>query len=162
MKNELIPISRTLLFFLVAFSIALIAAEIGKPIYTLQPVPIADVNITDQFWAPKIEVNRTVSIRHLFQKFGDRSYDNPRLIEAASYMVAKSPDPELAQTLEKMVDNEISATERRLRDPIRISGYFYEAAVAYYHATGSRRMLETAIKAFDALEAGYGPGKKTY
>jgi DUF1680 family protein len=162
MKNELIPISRTLLFVLVAFSIALIAAEIGKPIYTLQPVPIADVNITDQFWAPKIEVNRTVSIRHLFQKFGDRSYDNPRLIEAASYMVAKSPDPELAQTLEKMVDNEISATERRLRDPIRISGYFYEAAVAYYHATGSRRMLETAIKAFDALEAGYGPGKKTY
>jgi hypothetical protein len=77
-------------------------------------------------------------------------------------MVAKSPDPELAQILEKMVDNEIAATERRLRDPIRISGYFYEAAVAYYHATGSRRMLETAIKAFDALEAGYGPGKKTY
>jgi len=152
----------TLGLILAVLSLALFAAQIGKPIYTLEPVPLTDVNITDQFWAPKIEVNRTVSIRHLFEKFGDRSYDNPRLIEAASYVVAKSPDPELAQTLEKMVDNEIAATERRLRDPIRISGYFYEAAVAYYHATGSRRMLETAIKAFDALEAGYGPGKKTY
>src|SRR5690348_2028039 len=120
----------TLCLVLAVASLALFAAQIGKPIYTLQPVPLADVNITDQFWAPKIEVNRTVSIRHLFQKFGDRSYDNPRLIEAASYMVAKSQDPELAQTLEEMVDNEIVATERRLRDPIRISGYFYEAAVA--------------------------------
>jgi len=152
----------TLGLVLAVLSFALFAAQIGKPIYTLEPVPLADVNITDRFWAPKIDVNRTVSIRHLFQKFGDRSYDNPRLIEAASYMVAKSPDPELAQTLEKMVDNEIAATERRTRDPVRISGYFYEAAVAYYHATGSRRMLETAIKAFDALDASYGPGKKTY
>src|ERR1700730_3642550 len=162
MKSERSPNVRTLLFVLMAFSAALVAAELGKPIYTLQPVPLADVNITDQFWAPKMEVNRTISIHHLFQKFGDRSYDNPRLIEAASYMIAKSRDPELAQKLEKMVDSEIAAAQARLGDPIRISGYFYEAAVAYYHATGSRRMLDSAIKAFDALYAGYGPGKKTY
>src|SRR5579862_6967967 len=137
---------------LAILALAVFAAEIGKPIYTLQPLPITDVNITDKFWAPKIDINRTVSIRHLFEKFGDRSYDNPRLIEAASYMVAKSRDPELAQTLEKMVDNEIAAAERRMRDPIRIPGYFYEAAVAYYHATGNRRMLDAAIKAFDALD----------
>src|ERR1700739_67045 len=102
----------TLGLVLAVLSLALFAAQIGKPIYTLEPVPLTDVNITDQFWAPKIEVNRTVSIRHLFEKFGDRSYDNPRLIEAASYMVAKSPDPELAQILEKMVDKEIARTGR--------------------------------------------------
>ena len=68
----------TLGLVLAVLSFALFAAQIGKPIYTLEPVPLADVNITDQFWAPKIDVNRTVSIRHLFQKFGDRSYDNPR------------------------------------------------------------------------------------
>jgi DUF1680 family protein len=147
---------------LAALSLALFAAQTSKPVYSLETVPLADVNITDEFWAPKMEVNRTVSIHHLFQKFGDRSYDNPRLIEAASYMIAKSRDPDLAQKLEKMVDQEIAATETRLHDPIRISGYFYEAAVAYYHATGNRRMLDSAIKAFDALYAGYGPGKKTY
>jgi DUF1680 family protein len=147
---------------LAILSVALFAAQIGKPVYTLQPVPLADVNITDEFWKPKIEVNRTVSIRHLFEKFGDHSYDNPRLIEAASYMVAKSRDPELARTLETMVDHEIAANEARLKNPIRISGYFYEAAVAYYHATGNRKMLDAAIKSFDALERSYGPGKKTY
>jgi DUF1680 family protein len=153
---------RILILVLAAISVALFAAQIAKPVYTLQSVPLADVNITDDFWAPKIEVNRKVSIHHLFQKFGDRSYDNPRLIEAASYMVAKSRDPELLKTLEKMVDQEIAATEARLQNPIRISGYFYEAAVAYYHATGNRKMLDTAIRAIDALEAGYGPGNKTY
>jgi DUF1680 family protein len=148
--------------FFAAVSVALIAAEIGKPIYTLQPVPLADVSITDEFWAPRIEVNHKVSIHHLFEKFGDRSYDNPRLIEAASYMVAKSQDPELRKTLEKLVDQEIAASQTRLKNPTRISGYFYEAAVAYYHATGNHRMLDAAVKAFDALEAGYGPGKKHY
>lgn len=143
-------------------SIGLIAAEVGKPIYSLQPLALADVNITDEFWAPKIDVNRKVSIHHLFEKFGDRSYDNPRLIEAASYMVAKSEDLELATKLESLVDQEIAAAEARLKNPVRISGYFYEAAVAYYHATGNRRMLDEAVKAFNALEASYGEGKKDY
>ena len=151
-----------LTFVLTVLSLALFATQVGKPVYMLQPVPLADVNITDEFWTPKIEVNRTVSIHHLFEKFGDHSYDNPRLIEAASYMVAKSRDPELARTLETMVDHEIAATEARLQNPIRISGYFYEAAVAYFHATGKRRMLDAAMRAFDALYADYGPGKKTY
>jgi DUF1680 family protein len=156
------PMLRTPVLVLVTLSIALLAAPAGKPIYTLEPAPLADVNITDEFWAPRIEVNRKVSIHHLFEKFGDRSYDNPRLIEAASYMVAKSHDPELSKTLERLVDQEIAASEGRLKNPTRISGYFYEAAVAYYHATGNRRMLDAAITAFNALEAMYGPGRKTY
>ena len=138
------------------------AAQLAKPIYTLDLVPLSDVNITDDFWAPKMQVNRTVSIHHLFQKFGDRGFDNPRLIEAVSYMVAKSRDAELSQTLENMVDREVAATPARLQNPIRISGYFYEAAVAYYHATGNRRMLDAAMQAIGALDAAYGPGKKTY
>ena len=162
MKIDSIAVKRGVLLLFVAVSVALLAQQTAPSIYTLQPVALADVHITDEFWAPKMEVNRTVSIRHLFEKFGDRSYDNPRLIEAASYMVARTSDPELSKTLETMVSHEIAATETRLKNPTRISGYFYEAAVAYYHATGNRRMLDAAVKAFDALEASYGPGKKTY
>ena len=150
------------ILILLLLSAALITAEIGKSIYTLQPVNLADVTISDQFWAPKMEVNRTVSIHHLFEKLGDHSYDTPRLIEATSYMVAKSQDPDLAKSLETMVDNEIAAAETRMKTPTRISGYFYEAAVAYFHATGNRKMLDEAVKAFNALEANYGPGKKSY
>jgi hypothetical protein len=141
---------------------ALCGAQVSKPIYTLEPVPLADVDITDEFWAPKMQVNRTVSIQHLFQKFGDRSYDNPRLIQAAAYMLAKQADAELRQYVWKLVDREVAATETRLQNPTRISGYFYEAAVAWYHSTGERKMLDEAIKAIDALDAAYGPGKKTY
>ena len=162
MKIQPVSVGRILFITLTVFSVALVAAEIGKSIYTLQPIPLSDVNITDDFWAPKIEVNRTVSIHHLYDKLGDHSYDSPRLIEATSYMVAKSHDSGLTQTLETMVDNEIAAAEGRLNNPTRISGYFYEAAVAYYHATGNRRMLDEASKAFNALDAAYGPGKKDY
>ena len=35
-----------------------------KTDYPVQAVPLSDVDITDQFWAPKLEVNRTVSIQH--------------------------------------------------------------------------------------------------
>jgi uncharacterized protein len=140
----------------------LAAAPGSKPIYTVEPVPLADVDITDQFWAPKMQVNRTVSIQHLFQKFGERSFDNPRLIQAAAYMLAKQADPDLRAYVQKMVDREIAATETRLQNPTRISGYYYEAAVAWYHATGDRKMLDMAVKAIDALDAQYGPGKKPY
>ena len=142
--------------------VALCAAQVSKPIHTLEPVPLADVDITDEFWAPRMQVNRTVSIQHLFQKFGARSYDNPRLIQAAAYMLAKQADPELRLYVSKLVDREVAATETRLQNPTRISGYFYEAAVAWYHSTGERKMLDEAIKAIDALDAAYGPGKKTY
>jgi DUF1680 family protein len=162
MKIALSSFSRILVAGLAAVSIASLAAQIGRPIYTLQPVPLSDINITNGFWAPKIEVNRTVSIHHLFDKLGDNSNDNPRLIEAVSYMVLKSPDSGLSQSLEVLVDHAIAAAESRLKKPTRISGYFYEAAVAYYHATGNRRMLDEAIKAFNALDASYGPGKKDY
>ena len=55
--------------------------------------------------------------------------------------------------------------ERRVSSPervIRVSGYFFEAAVAWYRATGKRKVLDTALKAIDAIDAAYGPGKKTY
>jgi hypothetical protein len=45
--------NRILVFALAALCAALFATPAGKPIYTLQPVSLADVSITDEFWAPK-------------------------------------------------------------------------------------------------------------
>ena len=134
--------------------------------YSLRPVPLANVDITDDFWAPKMQVNRTVSLEHLFRKFEQtRGFDNPRLIEAAAYMLAKQRDPELEQHVDRIIDREVASSEARLASAdraIRTSGYFFEAAVAYYHATGKHKMLDAAVKAIDAMDAFYGPGKKTY
>jgi DUF1680 family protein len=144
----------------------LAALSAGAAQHALEPVPLADVDITDEFWAPRMEVNRTVSIQHLFKKFEENGrFDAPRLIEAAAYMLAKRRDPELERRIDGMIDREVASAEARLSSPdrvIRTSGYFFEAAVAYYHATGKRKMLDAALKAMDAMDADYGPGKRTY
>ena len=36
--------------------------------YPVKPVPFTAVRLTDQFWAPKIETNRTVSIPFAFEQ----------------------------------------------------------------------------------------------
>ncbi len=39
-------------------------------------------------------------------------------------------------------------------------GHLYEAAVAYYQATGKRSLLEVALKNADLIEKTFGPGKR--
>jgi len=34
----------------------------------LEPVPFTDVTFDDTFWAPRIEVNRTVTILHIYRQ----------------------------------------------------------------------------------------------
>jgi DUF1680 family protein len=134
--------------------------------YPVEPVPLSQVDITDDFWAPKIEVNRTVSIQHLFRKYEERGRtEAPRAIEAAAYMIAKRPDPALEAYVDRLIDDAVAGVERRLAKPVEtppVSGNFLEAAVAYFEATGKRKMLDSAIKAADAMDAAFGPGKKTY
>src|SRR4051794_30164961 len=81
----------------------------------LKEVPLTDVKLTDGFWAPKLETNRTVTIWHNFklceetgrienfvraaakQKGGHQSAffndsDVYKVIEGASYSLAAHPD----------------------------------------------------------------------
>jgi len=78
---------------------------------------------------------RCLSIQHCFRQFeATGRFDAPRLIEAAAYMLAKRKDPELQAYVERMIDREIANVERRISNPdqaIRVSGYFFEAAVAW-------------------------------
>jgi DUF1680 family protein len=100
----------------------------------LTPVPFTSVNFTDSFWAPRMEVNRKVTIQHIYQKlvesgrieafglkisrpvpspivliFGDS--DPAKWIEAASYSLATHPDPALEAMLDGVVDKVISAQQ---------------------------------------------------
>ena len=61
----------------------------------MKPVPLTDVDILDDFWAPRMEVNRNVSIWHCFKKMEEsEDFGSPKLIEGAAYMLAKRPDPQ--------------------------------------------------------------------
>src|SRR5262245_24346677 len=129
--------------FVVAFPAAVVlsalcgcstpAAQAVKD-YAIQTIPLAQVEITDQFWAPKIEVNRTVSIQHLFKKYEERGrVDAGRVVEAAAYMLSARRDPELERYVDRLIDDAVAGVEKRLASPTAtplISGYFLEAAVA--------------------------------
>ena len=126
-------------------------------------VPAAQVRITDGFWAPKIETNRTVSIKAVYDRSAPRT--PAQLIEAAAYMLKERPDPELERRTDEAIARAVTAMKTRLADAdqvIRTSGTFLEAAVAYYRMTGKRTALDAAIEAANAMAAAYGPGKKTY
>ena len=105
----------------------LLAAPIALPRdYSIHAVPMTAVTIDDGFWAPKLEVNRTVTIPHIlkenddtgrvanFEKAAGRktgAYEGRRfndtdiykIIEAASYSLALVPDPRLGTKLDELI-----------------------------------------------------------
>jgi DUF1680 family protein len=120
---------RAFTFFLFAvitvFSCCLWAQEPSAPKvksgYAVEPVSFRDVMLTDSFWAPRQEINRTKSISYAFdqcEKTGRVSnfwlgantaplgtkYVTPQFndtdiykgIEAASFSLATNPDPEMS------------------------------------------------------------------
>lgn len=133
--------------------------------YPLKPVSYKEVDILDTFWSAKQERNHTVSLPYCFEHFGRGSFGNPRLIEAAAYILAKKNDPSLEAYVDKEIDRIVEAAREKIQSPeqaIRISGHFLEAAAAYYEATGKSKLLDEAKRIADLIDAGYGPGKKTY
>ena len=105
----------------------LLAAPIALPRdYSIHAVPMTAVTIDDGFWAPKLEVNRTVTIPHIFKENDDTgrvanfekaagrktgAYEGRRfndtdiykIIEAASYSLALVPDPRLGTKLDELI-----------------------------------------------------------
>ena len=65
------------------------SAASEHPDYPVRPVPLAQVDVVDQFWTPRMEVNRNVSIWHCFDRQKSDPFSTPRLIECAAYMIAK-------------------------------------------------------------------------
>jgi uncharacterized protein len=145
---------------------ALDSAAITARDYTVRPVPLTQVDIVDDFWAPRMEVNRNISIWHCFNKMEQPDdFGSPKLIEAAAYMLAKRPDPKLEAYVDELIDRLVRQLLPRLADPekaVRIPGHFLEAAVAYYATTSKRRMLDVALEDAKLIIASFGPGKRDY
>jgi uncharacterized protein len=134
--------------------------------YRVVPVPLTQVDIFDDFWAPRMEVNRQVSLWHCFNKMEKPDhFGSPKLIEAAAYMLAKRPDPKLEEYVDQVIDTLVTRLTPRLADPdkaVRVPGHFLEAAVAYYGTTGKRKMLDAALEDAKVIDANFGLGKRDY
>lgn len=103
--------------------------------YPIQPVPFTAVQVQDEFWRPRQETNRTVTIPFGFRKCeetgridnfrkaagqlagkheGKRYNDSDvfKMIEAAAYSLQQNPDPSLAGYLDNLVGYIAAAQER--------------------------------------------------
>lgn len=107
-----------------------------------------------------------------------------KVIEGAAYVLATHPDAELKKYVDDLISWIAKAQEpdgylytartlgyRRdhMTGPTRWSncreshelynvGHLYEAAVAYYAATGERTLLDVAVKSADLVDRTFGPG----
>ncbi|MBN1819925.1 MAG: glycoside hydrolase family 127 protein [Prolixibacteraceae bacterium] len=110
-----------------------------------------------------------------------------KIIEGAAYSLQMFPDPEMEATVDSLVDlielaqeddgylytnrtimgengHEWIGKERwvnvdKLSHELYNLGHFYEAAVAYYQATGKKKILDIAIKSADLVDREFGYGK---
>ena len=115
--------------------------------------------------------------------------DAYKVIEGASYVLSLQPDPGVAATLENWVARIAAAQEpdgylytfrtmhpdspghpwlgqRRWDNDPKLShelydaGHLYEAAVAYYQATGQRALLDVALRNAELLWTTFGEGRR--
>jgi uncharacterized protein len=116
--------------------------------YPVKPVPFTAVHIADAFWAPRIEINRTVTIPFAFGKnqqtgrvgnferaaevlqghppenrkppgYPFDDTDIYKALEGASYTLSVHPDPKLAAYLDELITKIAAAQEP--------DGYLYTA-----------------------------------
>jgi DUF1680 family protein len=110
-----------------SFAPLLCAAVVQAADYPIQPVPLAEVELTDGFWRARLETNRTVTIPHIlkqnestgrvanFAKAAGRAQgayqgrrfndtDVYKIIEAASYSLVSHPDPALSKKLDELIE----------------------------------------------------------
>ena len=90
-------------------------------------VPFTEVSFNDNFWKPRLEINRTATVPYIFSKLEEKGrienfaiagglstatpqYDFPfddtdiyKTLEGASYSLMVSPDPELEQYLDELI-----------------------------------------------------------
>lgn len=156
------------------------AAQLQKD-YPVQPVPFTAVHLTDQFWAPKIETNRNVSIPFAFEQCettgrvenflraakaiqgtladSDRKIppypfddtDLYKVIEGASYALSVHPDPKLDAYVDSLIEKIAAAQEK--------DGYLYPARTinpAKPHAwSGTERWQLEKVDSHELYEVGH-------
>ena len=148
--------------------------------YPARPVPFTQVHVNDVFWAPRIEVNRTVTIPFAFQKDEETGridnfiraakalrgepFDNHKppgypfddtdvykVIEGASYALAVAPDPKLDAYLDGLIQKIAAAQEP--------DGYLYTARTIdplNPHAwAGPRRWMLESVNSHELYDLGH-------
>jgi DUF1680 family protein len=169
----------------------------------IEPVSFSQVNITDEFWEPKIDkvatktlaaciyqtevaTPRIKNFERVAAKKGEPHegifYDDSdvfKALEAMAYSLKTHPSAEMEKKCDEWIDKIAAAqqpdgylntwyTLKGLQDRYTDmsmhedynAGHMIEAGVAYFNATGKRKLLDVCIKWADHFDALFGPGKR--
>jgi len=160
--------------------LALAAQAQEKRDYPVKPVPFTAVHFDDGFWAPRIEVNRTVTIPLAFEKDQETGridnfvraaealrgeppanrrppgypFDDTdvyKVIEGASYTLSVHPDPKLEAYLDGLISKIGAAQEP--------DGYLYTARTIdplHPHVwSGSQRWVLEGVNSHELYDLGH-------
>jgi DUF1680 family protein len=125
---------------------------------------------------------------HKYPPYPFDDTDVYKVLEGAAYTLSVHPDPKLeeycdnlikiigaaqepdgylytARTIDPLHPHPWSGNERWILEGVNSHelydlGHLYEAAVAYYQATGKRSLLDIALRTADLLDKTFGPGKR--
>ncbi len=168
-------------------------------------VSFSRVNITDNFWKPKIDKVATTTLAACiyqteiatpriknFEKVAARKgekhqgifYDDSdvfKALEAMSYSLKTHPAAAMEIKCDEWIDKiaaaqqpdgylntyyTLDAPDKRYTDMSMHedynNGHLIEAAVAYFNATGKRKLLDVAIRWADHFDGLFGPGKRDW
>lgn len=148
--------------------------------YPIRPVRFTDVHVTDEFWAPRIEMNRTVSIPTAFDQcertgrienftraaqvlrgldlkdkhappFPFDDTDPYKVLEGASYALTVKPDPKLDAYLDGVIAKITTAQEP--------DGYLYTTRtidpVHPHEWAGKERWVSEEVLSHELYNAGH-------
>lgn len=161
------------------------------------------VQIDDQFWSPRLKANAEVTIPHTLDKCDQtgrmanfaraagtmngeheglvyNDSDLYKVIEGASYVLARKPNPKLDRYLDELITRIAGAqqpdgylntyftlvaphrrwSDLRAKHELYCAGHLFEAAVAHHEATGKAELLGVATKFADYIDATFGPGRR--
>ena len=166
----------------------------------LRPLSLKNVQIEDEFWAPRREMIRTRTLRQQEQQLRKPGHqfdalkltwtkgdpephifwesDVAKWIEAASYCLEQTDDPELEASVDEAIELLAGAqqpdgylnvyftvvrpgerfTDLRDAHELYCAGHLIEAGVAHYQATGKTTLLEITRRYADLIDKVFGPG----
>ncbi len=190
----------TLILTAVVFSVNVFSQT---TLQKIEPVNFSQVNVTDNFWKPKIDKVATKTLaaciyqtevatprirnfEKVARKKGEQHegifYDDSdvfKALEAMAYSLKTHPSAEMEKKCDEWIDKIAAAqqpdgylntwyTLKGLQDRYTDmsmhedynAGHMIEAGVAYFNATGKRKLLDVCIKWADHFDALFGPGKR--
>jgi DUF1680 family protein len=182
---------------------AVVVDTSNSPHARLRPVPVDAVRLDDGLWEPRRRLNRELSLpgqHELLEQTGRidnfrraaGKQDGPhqgiyfndsdvyKWLEAAAWMLADGPDPELDRLIDKTIVEVAAAqqpdgyldtyyqlgmgmgrwTELARTHELYCAGHLIQAAVAHHRATGKHGLLDVARRCADCICATLGPAEQ--